>query len=66
MTSPSLICLSSKDPLLTAIELYSELKRLEIIEAEFRSQYNVRMHVSVRLLKVKCSVSDLQPLYATR
>lgn len=41
MISPSLICLSSRDPLLTAIELYDELKRLEKMETEFRFEYNV-------------------------
>lgn len=43
LTSPSLICLSSRDPLLTAIELYGELKRLEQTEAEFRAEYNVNL-----------------------
>lgn len=41
MISPSLICLSSRDPLLTAFELYGELKRLEKMETEFRAEYHV-------------------------
>lgn len=41
MISPSLICLSSRDPLLTAFELYNELKRLEKMETEFRAEYQV-------------------------
>ncbi|XP_065212607.1 transient receptor potential protein-like [Planococcus citri] len=44
LTSPSLICLSSRDPLLTSIELYAELKRLELTEAEFRVEYNAMRH----------------------
>ena len=41
MISPSLICLSSRDPLLTSFELYYELKRLEHMETEFRADYHV-------------------------
>ncbi|XP_065223163.1 transient receptor potential protein-like [Planococcus citri] len=40
MISPSLICLSSRDPLLTSMELYFELKRLSKMETEFRAEYN--------------------------
>lgn len=42
MISPSLICLSSRDPLLSSMELYWELKRLSKMETEFRAEYNVR------------------------
>ncbi len=41
LASPSLICLSSKDPFLTAFELSWELRRLAKAEAEFRAEYNV-------------------------
>lgn len=41
LASPSLICLSSKDPFLTAFELSWELRRLAKVEAEFRADYNV-------------------------
>ncbi|XP_072746647.1 transient receptor potential protein isoform X2 [Anoplolepis gracilipes] len=40
LTSPSLIALSSKDPLLTAFELSWELRRLSRMEQEFRAEYN--------------------------
>ncbi|XP_011298653.1 transient receptor potential protein isoform X2 [Fopius arisanus] len=40
LTSPSLIALSSRDPLLTAFELSWELRRLSRMEQEFRSEYN--------------------------
>ena len=36
LASPSLIALSSRDPILTAFELSHELKRLSRIENEFR------------------------------
>ncbi|VDM59910.1 unnamed protein product [Angiostrongylus costaricensis] len=39
LTSPSLICLSAKDPILYAFELSWELRRLSYIENEFRSEY---------------------------
>lgn len=41
LSSPSLIALSSRDPLLTAFELSWELRRLSKMEQEFRAQYNV-------------------------
>ncbi|XP_046395516.1 transient receptor potential protein-like [Ischnura elegans] len=40
LTSPSLISLSSRDPLLTAFELSWELRRLSRMETEFRLEYN--------------------------
>lgn len=43
LTAPSLIALSSQDPVLTAFELSWELKRLSRLETEFRAQYHVRM-----------------------
>lgn len=42
LASPSLIALSSKDPILTAFELSWELRRLSFMEHEFRSEYQVR------------------------
>ncbi|XP_031341561.1 transient receptor potential protein [Photinus pyralis] len=40
LISPSLIALSSKDPLLTAFHLSEEMRKLSRIETEFRAQYN--------------------------
>ncbi|CAH0560770.1 unnamed protein product [Brassicogethes aeneus] len=40
LTSPSLIALSSSDPLLTAFELSRDLRRLSRLETEFRAEYN--------------------------
>ena len=37
LASPSLIALSSKDPILTAFELSWELRRLSFAEHEFKS-----------------------------
>ena len=39
LVSPSLICLSSLDPILTAFELSVELKRLSRVENEFKTEY---------------------------
>ncbi|CAN8012504.1 unnamed protein product, partial [Ixodes pacificus] len=39
LASPSLIALSSKDPILTAFELSGELRRLAFLEHEFKSEY---------------------------
>ena len=41
LASPSLIALSSKDPILTAFELSWELRRLSFMEHEFRTEYQV-------------------------
>ena len=41
LASPSLIALSSKDPILTAFELSWELRRLSFLEHEFKSEYLV-------------------------
>ncbi|XP_071452675.1 transient receptor potential protein-like isoform X2 [Hetaerina americana] len=40
LTSPSLISLSSRDPLLSAFELSWELRRLSRMETEFRLEYS--------------------------
>ncbi|KAJ3658093.1 hypothetical protein Zmor_009853 [Zophobas morio] len=40
LTSPSLISLSSSDPLLTAFELSWDLRRLSRLETEFRAEYS--------------------------
>lgn len=42
LSSPSLISLSSSDPVLTAFELSWDLRRLSRMETEFRAEYNVR------------------------
>ncbi|KAK0091387.1 hypothetical protein PV326_003301 [Microctonus aethiopoides] len=42
LTSPSLIALSSRDPLLTAFELSWELRKLSRMEQEFRTDYNAQ------------------------
>uniref|UniRef100_A0A915IYL6 Transient receptor ion channel domain-containing protein n=1 Tax=Romanomermis culicivorax TaxID=13658 RepID=A0A915IYL6_ROMCU len=39
LASPSLICLSARDPILYAFELSWELKRLSTIENEFKTEY---------------------------
>lgn len=39
LASPSLIALSSKDPILTAFELSWELRRLSRLENEFKAEY---------------------------
>nr|QDR51031.1 Transient receptor potential-gamma protein [Manduca sexta] len=39
LASPSLIALSSKDPILTAFELSWELRRLSALEHEFKTEY---------------------------
>ena len=39
MASPSLIALSSKDPIITAFQLSDELKRLAAIESQFKEEY---------------------------
>src|SRR5258705_248363 len=41
LASPSLIALSSKDPILTAFELSCELRRLFFAEHEFKAEYMV-------------------------
>jgi Transient receptor ion channel II len=41
LSSPSLIALSSTDPILTAFELSVELKNLAFAETEFRQEYMV-------------------------
>ncbi|XP_064099738.1 transient receptor potential protein-like [Macrobrachium nipponense] len=39
LASPSLICLSSKDPFITAFSLSEDLKKLSTLENEFTEQY---------------------------
>ena len=39
LASPSLIALSSKDPILTAFQLSNELKRLAVMESQFREEF---------------------------
>ena len=40
LASPSLIALSSKDPILTAFQLSNELKRLAVMESQFKEEYS--------------------------
>jgi len=47
LSSPSLICLSSKDPIATAIALSQELGKLAVIEKEFCEQY-IQMNEQVQ------------------
>lgn len=58
--SPSLIALSSKDPILTAFELSWELRRLSFAEHEFKSEYLV----STYNLKLKCIIIIKLSLYS--
>ena len=41
LASPSLICLTTKDPIYSAFQLSWELRRLGDLEHEFRSEYKV-------------------------
>nr|WMY99273.1 transient receptor potential C (TRPgamma) [Bemisia tabaci] len=50
LASPSLIALSSKDPILTAFELSWELRRLSFLEHEFKSEYQFVAHPNVQQL----------------
>ncbi|KAJ8675456.1 hypothetical protein QAD02_011242 [Eretmocerus hayati] len=52
LSSPSLIALSSRDPLLTAFELSWELRRLQTVESEFRQEYEVSM--DTEFLNMNC------------
>lgn len=49
LASPSLIALSSKDPILTAFELSWELRRLSFLEHEFKTEYQVKNESSLQL-----------------
>ncbi|KAF5277599.1 hypothetical protein FQA39_LY06092 [Lamprigera yunnana] len=63
LISPSLIALSSKDPLLTAFQLSEELRKLSRIEAEFCAEYNVNrqiQHFSTSILDYARSSYELE------
>lgn len=47
LASPSLIALSSNDPILTAFELSDELKRLAYLETEFKQEYMVNTDIAI-------------------
>lgn len=48
LASPSLISLTSTDPILTAFQLSDELKRLKMMESQFCAQYNeLRLQVII-------------------
>ena len=51
LASPSLIALSSKDPILTAFELSWELRRLSFAEHEFKSEYLVSAFCCSKTIK---------------
>ena len=53
LASPSLIALSSKDPILTAFELSWELRRLSFLEHEFKSEYLVSMAMLAFSVKIR-------------
>ncbi|XP_076318775.1 transient receptor potential-gamma protein-like isoform X2 [Tachypleus tridentatus] len=50
LASPSLIALSSKDPILTAFELSWELRQLSFMEHEFKNDYQFCAHPNVQQL----------------
>lgn len=52
LASPSLIALSSKDPILTAFELSWELRRLSLLEHEFKCEYQVRNWSSLLFVNI--------------
>lgn len=51
LSSPSLICLSARDPILYAFEMSWELRRLSNIENEFKTEYEVRFPFCMVLLE---------------
>ena len=55
LASPSLIALSSKDPILTAFELSWELRRLSFAEHEFKSEYLVSAFCRSKTIKTSFS-----------
>ena len=50
LASPSLIALSSKDPILTAFKLSWELRELAFAECEFKSEYMVGLSENICIL----------------
>lgn len=52
LASPSLIALSSKDPIQTAFELSWELRRLSLLEHEFKCEYQVRNWSSLLFVNI--------------
>ncbi|KAK6630088.1 hypothetical protein RUM43_015081 [Polyplax serrata] len=58
LASPSLIALSSKDPILTAFELSWELRRLSFLEHEFKIQYQVILLI-LASQRIETVVGDL-------
>lgn len=53
LASPSLIALSSTDPILTAFELSGELKTLAYEENEFSSEYVVSIAQSMKWIQLR-------------
>ncbi|KAJ4427734.1 hypothetical protein ANN_25386 [Periplaneta americana] len=68
LASPSLMCLTAKDPILTAFLLSWELRRLSYVEHEFRKEYQylVSHGVLFQELKHKCKVFATALLDHTR
>jgi len=44
LASPSIICLTAKDPILLAFQLSWQLRKLSFEEQEFRKEYKVSAH----------------------
>ena len=42
LACPSLICLSSRDPIISAFELSAELRKLSSVDTEFKKEYLVQ------------------------
>ncbi|XP_021937397.1 transient receptor potential-gamma protein-like isoform X3 [Zootermopsis nevadensis] len=59
LASPSLICLTAKDPILSAFQLSWELRRLSFEETEFRSEYEFVTHPNVQQLLASIWYEDL-------
>ena len=59
LASPSLIALSSKDPILTAFELSWELRQLAFAECEFKSEYLVSLAEFVKQNQYRSDIGIL-------
>ena len=65
LASPSLISLTSADPILTAFQLSDELKKLRDMETQFCSEYNeLRKQVSYNVMATNYSIIRIS-LFAT-
>lgn len=67
LASPSLIALSSKDPILTAFELSWELRRLSFLEHEFKVWYqNVILLQSPAIIIIVRTMPKCSKKYRTK